>query len=351
MKKPSRTADEKERLEVLESLNLVYSPAEECFDRITRLAQRLFNVPIALVSLVTHDKQWFKSASGLTVSETPRDVSFSGHAILQKRPLIIKDTHEDPDFADNPLVTGEPYVRFYAGQPLRLQNRAIGTLCLFDHRPRAFSDADIDSLHSLAAMVLQTLTTMAGMESGRAVLSEAQQALLSEIDQTEREILIDPPSKTWNRRGLEELLPRELALGARRNDKSSFIELRVVPTDTPFDELAKEEAATIIKEVAQRIRRSLRPYDLVARIDEATFAVFAPACSAEVSELLTDRIRSRVSDVLIDTGQSSCEVHIKAGIVSVEATDDASAERLVEVAELALNDAIEMDDDFVRYVV
>lgn len=96
MKKPDHPSDEIERLELLESLNLVYSPAEERFDRITRLAQRLFNVPIALASLVARDKQWFKSASGLTAAETPREVSFCGHAILQEQPLIVFDAHKDP---------------------------------------------------------------------------------------------------------------------------------------------------------------------------------------------------------------------------------------------------------------
>lgn len=264
--------------------------------------------------------------------------------------MIINDTHKDPDFADNPMVTGEPYVRFYAGQPLRMQNRAIGTLCLFDHRPRSFSAADIDSLQSLAALVLQSLATMEGMESSRAVLSEAQQALLTEMGQNEREILIDPSSRTWNKAGLKELLPRELALTASRNDEASYIQLLVQPVTTTFKEIAKEEVVAIIKEVAQRIRRSLRPYDLVARLDDATFAVFAPACTAKVSELLTDRIRSRVNDVVFDTGKSTCEVDIKAGIVSIDAAVHVTAERLVEVAGLALNDAVELGDSFVRYM-
>lgn len=343
MKKPSHPSDEIERLKVLESLNLVYSPAEERFDRITRLAQRLFNVPIALVSLVAQDKQWFKSASGLTTAETPREVSFCGHAILQEQVFIVLDAHKDPDFADNPLVTGEPYVRFYAGQPLRLEDRAIGALCLIDHRPREFSEADIDSLQTLAAMV--------ETECSRPVLSEAQQAVLTEKGQDGREILIDASSKTWNRRGLEELLPRELELSARRKEQNSYIHLLVAPVTTAFDELPKEEVVTIIKEVAQRIKRSLRPYDLVARIDDSTFAVFAPACSAEISELLTDRIRSRVNDLEFDTGHSSYEINIRAGIVSTQVDDDVTAERLVEVVTLALNDAVDLDRDFVRYVI
>jgi len=343
MKKPGQPSDEIERLELLESLNLVYSPAEERFDRITRLAQRLFNVPIALVSLVAKDKQWFKSASGLTAAETPREVSFCGHAILQEEPLIVFDAHKDPDFADNPLVTGEPYVRFYAGQPLRLQDRAIGTLCLIDHRPREFSTADIDSLQSLAAMVEE--------ECRKPVLSEPQRAVLAEKGQNGREILVDASSKTWNKRALDELLPRELALSAQRKEQNSYIHLKVVPVTTAFEDLPQEEVETIIKEVAQRIKRSLRPYDLVARLDDYLFAVFAPACSTEVSELLADRIRSRVNDLEFDTGHSSCQINIKAGIVSTQVDDDVTAKQLVEVVTFALNDAVELERDFVRYVL
>lgn len=352
MKEPIHPVDEEERLKVLESLKLVYSPAEECFDRITRLAQRLFDVPIALISLVAEDRLWVKSSSGSNaVAETPREVSFCGHAILKEQALIVPDTLKDRDFADNPLVTGAPYYRFYAGQPLRLQDRAIGTLCLLDYLPREFSKADIDSLQSLAAMVLQSLAAMTERESSRSVLSEAQKALLTEKNQAGREIVIDASSKTWNRRGLEELLPRELALSARRKDQFAYFQLRVLPSTTTLADMPQDEVVTIIKEVAQRIRRSLRPYDLVARIDDSTFAVFAPACSAEVSELLTDRIRSRVHDVEFTVGQSSREIDIKAGIVSSQASDDVTAERLVEVAALALDDAVTLDHDFVRYVI
>lgn len=144
--------DEQERLSALLELRILDTPAEERFDRITRIARHLFGVPIALISLVDARRQWFKSASGLEVRETPREVSFCGHAILGSGALVIEDALRDPRFADNPLVTGAPGVRFYAGFPLRSrEGRALGTLCLVDHAPRGFAEADVLRLRDLAA--------------------------------------------------------------------------------------------------------------------------------------------------------------------------------------------------------
>ena len=133
MQSPDFPPDEAFRLRTLTSLSILDTPAEERFDRLTRLAQRLFNVPIALVSLIDSNRQWFKSCQGLDVRETPRDVSFCAHAILGNDLLVVPDAAADARFADNPLVTGEPFIRFYAGCPLKAPNGSLlGTLCVID---------------------------------------------------------------------------------------------------------------------------------------------------------------------------------------------------------------------------
>lgn len=148
---PSLPADESERLEALRSLAVLDTAAEERFDRITRTAQRLFDVPIVLVSLVDQCRQWFKSAQGLTASETPRDISFCGHAIHAGDVFVVENALTDPRFADNPLVTGPPDIRFYAGAPLATAGGfRVGTLCLIDSKPRAFPEADRRALRDLA---------------------------------------------------------------------------------------------------------------------------------------------------------------------------------------------------------
>jgi len=118
VKTPEYPDNESSRLDTLHALNILDTSHEERFDRLTRLAKRVLGVPIALVSLVDTNRQWFKSKQGLEATETPRDISFCGHAILGDEILVIEDATRDERFHDNPLVTGEPGIRFYAGYPL-----------------------------------------------------------------------------------------------------------------------------------------------------------------------------------------------------------------------------------------
>ncbi|MCY1040977.1 ATP-binding protein [Corallococcus sp. bb12-1] len=148
---PPTPVDEPRRLQALRSLCLLDTPAHERFDRIVRAASHLFRVPIALVSLVDEDRQWFKARQGLDAPQTPRDVSFCGHAILSSGSFVVPDALLDPRFHDNPLVVGAPFVRFYAGHPLRAADGSrVGTLCLIDHQPRDFTDADRGALADMA---------------------------------------------------------------------------------------------------------------------------------------------------------------------------------------------------------
>jgi len=154
MQAPPNPDDEAQRQQALDNTGLLSSGADLRFDRITRLATDLLCVPIALVSLVDRDRQWFKSRQGLEATETPRDISFCGHAILDSTPLIIEDALQDERFCDNPLVSGEPAIRFYAGAPIQTADGyRLGTLCVIDRKPRSFSEADIVKLKNLASMV------------------------------------------------------------------------------------------------------------------------------------------------------------------------------------------------------
>ena len=175
---PAKPADEAARLEELRSLRLLDTPPEERFDRITRLASRLFGVPIAYIALVDAERQWFKSSCGLSATSTDRSVSFCGHAILQSTPLVIPDALEDDRFHDNPLVTQPPGVRFYAGHPLRGPGgRNIGTLCLADTAPRAADAIDMDVFGELAGIAEDELCMADLIETQRELL-EVKDALL-----------------------------------------------------------------------------------------------------------------------------------------------------------------------------
>ena len=151
--------NEQLRLAVLDGLNVLDGEPDERFDRITRLATRCFDVPIAVISLVGTAHQWFMSSTGLDVAGTDRDVSFCGHAIMSGDVLVVLDAAANPRFADNPLVTGEPGIRFYAGAPLVTEKGfRLGTLCLIDRKPRdAFGAADRATLSDLAMMVMEEM--------------------------------------------------------------------------------------------------------------------------------------------------------------------------------------------------
>jgi len=146
------------RLAALHRLQLLGTPSEPAFDRITQLAQTLFRVPIALVSLVDEEQQWFKSKCGVSIAGTPRDQAFCNYTILHDTVFVVPDAQANPTFAANPLVTGKPHIRFYAGAPLTIApGIRLGSLCIIDTRPRAFDVADMHRLTGLAQIVVGEL--------------------------------------------------------------------------------------------------------------------------------------------------------------------------------------------------
>ncbi|HEY8872084.1 MAG TPA: adenylate/guanylate cyclase domain-containing protein [Stellaceae bacterium] len=175
MIKPPLPYDEAERLVALRALNVLDTPAEERFDRITRLLARLLDVPIAAVALVDSDRQWFKSIVGLNATGIPRDVSFCGHTIVARRTVVVPDATEDERFHDNPLVVADPSIRFYAGQPLQgTGGHMVGALCAIDTQPRGLTAADEAILRDLAALVERelNLTEIAVLE-GKVIEAQA----------------------------------------------------------------------------------------------------------------------------------------------------------------------------------
>jgi len=155
MIEPATPRDEPERLAALRELGLLDGKPERSFDDIVELVRKMLGVPIALVSLVDAERQWFQAKAGFDASESPRSTSFCGHAILQRGILLVPDATQDPRFHDNPLVTGEPHLRFYAGVPLRLPDGfQIGTLCALSTAPRE----DFGATEKAALVLLGRLT-------------------------------------------------------------------------------------------------------------------------------------------------------------------------------------------------
>ncbi len=174
-------ADETERLADLRSLRILDTRPEERFDRITRLLSRVFRVPMAFVSLVDSDRQWFKSSCGLNVLQTPRAVSFCGHAILSDEMMVVNDALEDERFRDNPIVLGEPGIRFYAGEPLvGPGGHRIGSLCIADRVPRQLDEDQRQALREVARLVerelelVEVVSVQRELITAKAQLAEAE---------------------------------------------------------------------------------------------------------------------------------------------------------------------------------
>lgn len=172
---------EQTRLDALAELDILDTPAETRFDRFTRLAAMTFDAPIALVSLVDADRQWFKSRHGLAAPETPRSLSFCAHAVAAGDMLVVNDAAADPRFAGNLLVTGEPHIRFYAGQPVYNEGQAVGTLCVIDTRPRTFSGEQRAVLQDLARLVEAELN-QTRVVAARMLAEQALKSLNTELE-------------------------------------------------------------------------------------------------------------------------------------------------------------------------
>ncbi|MEO8277280.1 MAG: sensor domain-containing diguanylate cyclase [Thermoanaerobaculia bacterium] len=290
MRTPREPLDEKKRLAGLAALSVLYTPAEERFDRITRCAAKLLDAPIALVSLVAADVQWFKSAQGTDDVETPRAVSFCGHAILSDKTLVVNDARLDSRFEDNPLVIGEPFIRAYAGQPLREPGgKRIGSLCVIDRRPRQFSETDLEVLRDLAIWVETELRTQ--------VLSESQRDLASEVESLRKSALVDRLTRTWNRGAIDDVLTRELERGRRDETPVGLALLDIDHFKRINDSHGHSAGDEVLRETARRIRTAIRPSDALGRYGGEEFLLVLADCdeaeALRVAERVIEAIRER----------------------------------------------------------
>ena len=189
-----RPANEWQRLEVLRRLAILDTPPEERFDRIVRLVTRLFRVPISYISLVDDQTQWIKSQEGACALTSSREKSFCGHTILDNRAMIVPDAKQDPRFAHNPMVTGEPHIRFYAGRPLEVEpGCCVGSLCIMDHEPRRLTETERELFDQLGDLVEHELRLVSTVQLQDRLL-ESQRALAAEkrkSDELLRNILPD----------------------------------------------------------------------------------------------------------------------------------------------------------------
>lgn len=261
----ARPANEQARLNILHSLDIADSAPEERFDRITRLARRLFDAPIALVSLLDAEQHRVKSAAGLESDENAvQGMSFSAHTLLQDDPLIVPDTTLDERFRDNAMVTDVPFIRFYAGCPLILNDGSkLGTLCLFDRRPRNFDEQDLTLLRDLGRTTAQEIAAL-------------------------RRGTVDELTGLSNRRGFEALAQHALNLSRRLErpacmfcfDLNNFKRINI--------HYGRAEGDRALMTFARLLLEQFRDSDVVGRLGEDDFAVLLTnTVTADTTSTLT----------------------------------------------------------------
>ena len=168
--------DEAERLRALQEYEILDTPAEKAFDDLTRLATYICRTPMAAISLIDSDRQWFKSRVNISESETSRDIAFCAHAILEKGMFIVTDARDDARFKENPSVTSDANIRFYAGSPLTTsEGYKLGTLCVIDHVPRQLSDGQLAALRALSRQVTTQLELRREIKELRSRLKDLEQ--------------------------------------------------------------------------------------------------------------------------------------------------------------------------------
>lgn len=265
--------DDDKRLAALRALNILDTASEERFDRLTRLATNLFDVPIALVSLVDHNRQWFKSVRGLEVSETPRNISFCGHTVFSEEALVVRDASRDVRFADNPLVTGAPHIRFYAGYPLRdICGYVMGTLCIIDSSARSFTKVDMQNLADLAQMAERELNA----------IQLATHDSLTGLS---------------NRRGLEVLAEKALKYCVRHNVPASLAFFDIDKFKAINDQHGHAAGDEVLKTFSAIMRDQFRDSDTCARLGGDEFVVLMLDATEQQAELAIEHFREAIAKI------------------------------------------------------
>ena len=264
--------DDDARIAALRRLDVLDTAIEEPFEKIVTLVRTVLAVPIATVTLVDRDRQWFKAKRGVEQSETPRAVSFCTHTIQQREPLVIENALEDPRFAESPLVLGPPYVRSYAGVPLRTpEGYNVGALCAMDTRPRRFSPADIAILGNFANIVCD----------------ELELRLIAQVDHL---------TGALTRRGFVDHAEKEIERARRYGRAGSLVMLDVDHFKRVNDTYGHAVGDQVLQQIATIAGLTLRPSDLFGRLGGEEFALLLPETTGTAAVIAADRLRQEIAE-------------------------------------------------------
>jgi diguanylate cyclase (GGDEF)-like protein len=343
------------RVAALHQLGILGTPAEERFDRITRFANRLLSTPIALVSLVDSDRQWFKSAQGLNVKETGRDVSFCAHAIIQEKTFFVEDASADARFKDNPLVRGEPHIRMYAGHPIDLgEGLRVGTMCVIDTKPRRLNASEIEIIQNLARWIRAELLNI---ELDKKLKFFEAKLEISEKKSVNHEklydffnslTLIDPELRIPNRLYLGLYLPQEIN---RLKHPGLPIAVMCIAIDD-FAGYEKNVGSAAAAQTLQVLAGTLAeipkwPRGMTFRYSSQLFVILLPERSRDAARDFAEGIRDKVHQLRIAYGKDL--LTLSYGICAAVA-GSITSEKLIAKAIEALETAQKQGTDKIRYV-
>jgi len=300
--------DEVTRLQALESFRILDSLPEQSYDDIVTLAAHICDVPVALISLIDSERQWFKAKVGVEVQQTPREQAFCAHAILNPADIMeVPDATLDPRFANNPLVTGEPGIRFYAGAPLvTLSGSALGTLCIIDRVPRRLTPPMAKALKALARQVVRLLElrrALAELET----LAQAQQERQQQLEVTQKRLdqvifelaqqtMTDSLTGLKNRRAFDQILMEDSSRMVRTQSSLALILLDIDGFKAFNDEFGHVSGDEALQQLARVLQSQARAYDRVARYGGEEFAIVLPDTSMAEALGVAERIRQEVQD-------------------------------------------------------
>jgi diguanylate cyclase (GGDEF)-like protein len=301
--------DEEARLESLRELWLLDSEPEERFDRVTRMAQRLFQVPIAVFSLVDAERVWFKSKVGLDFPQLQRGDAFCSHAILTDGIIQVEDAAEDPRFRNSPVVKSAPGVRFYAGFPVRsAERRRVGVLAIMDTRPRVLDADDLSSLADLA----------------RGIEMEISATHVSTVDEL---------TGMLNLRGFHQFADKLLKISARSGTALSLLYVDVL---NPRAAGSPRDRETVLKQVADTINQTFRQSDVLARIGSARFCALLPENSDHAGETATARLQTAIRAWNMEPG-IPFHLDVVASGARFDPANPAALDQLMSRAETSVN--------------
>lgn len=321
--------DEIERLASLHELNILDSPPEDRFDRLTRLARKTFNVPVSMLTLLDEDRQWFKSAQGHSLTETPRRDSFCQHTILGDEPLVVNNADGDPRFATLPAVA-EMGLKFYAGVPVHgPDNRLIGTFCILDYEERQLEADDLIALEDLARCAESELKLSAA--------TEAEQKLLLECDQLRRRASIDSITRCWNSQAMRTMLA-QVRKKSSSDGRSSLAVLMVEigRLKEVNETYGGETGDALLREVANRLRYHAPAQSILGREEGTRLIIIFPRLDAESAKSKCEKVvRSSMKPAFLHRGRE-IGVELFGGLIFATTAGESDA-ALIQRAQMTLS--------------